>query len=297
MGRRNIESALQDSIERSAFDDDSYDFAMALVDELDKAGGFYRLESNRMRSIITGLAKEFKFPIAGSGTSRMAIENSKNTVLKIPHRRTGMVDNTYEWLISELVDDGTISKRAGDRLALTTSSIDNEDGMIIEQEWIDCLCNIGKSGSRAGREGVRWLLQNMDEYEDMIADLEEDFLLVDISIKRPFNMGLKNRRLMVLDYGLFLPKIDLPNLIFSTGAEYESKSGKIYCKCGKEMLYEIPRVDNRDIERLIDEITGPEADQGNTTVKSEVYRCECNLSLPTRRMYEEMMIALSKDKR
>lgn len=274
----SYEQGICKRVSKSDLPDKSSEF---IIDAIVEIEDLKETDSTEVIAIMKSVAKSYGFRFLGEGTSRVVFMDDEENVLKIAHRKLGFTDNKYEWNITEMVDQGYIQKDASRRLALCHSDVDSGTDFVIAQRYYEAL---GKENdTKSGYNGIKYILKNYDEYKEMIADLETEFFLCDIHPKRAFNIGLgKSDRMVVIDYGLFIPKSIIDDVTLDNGVTF--KKGEFYCKCGKKLKYNIPKVDGH-IDDAISEIT-----EKGSKKSSEYYIClDCGQAYDTREMHEQIL--------
>lgn len=268
------------AIERSTLPDDSVDY---LIDVMLEIESVKEASSETIITIAKDIAAEYKFKFLGEGTSRIAILDKDDNVLKFSHRRLGDVDNKFEKAITKLVENGNISKVAADRLALCFD-VDMDTDWVIAQEEFEGLSDRSSSDDNRGRAAVKYILQNYQEYKDMIQDLEEEIFLCDVHPKRAFNIGLGSKeKMVVIDYGLCIPLCVIDNgTVLENGVTF--KKDRFYCSCGKEIHYDIPKVDGHT-SADIDDIT----DKGSAKAAERYFCNDCRKPYDSRAMYRMIL--------
>lgn len=282
----DLEYNIVNAIEKSDLPEESIDYLIDVIldiESLKEAG------SEEIISIAKDIAYEYKFKFLGEGTSRLAILDNDDNVLKISHRMLGDVDNRFEKAITQLVLDKHVSRDCANRLALCFDVELDTDWVIAQEEYAPLAKN---QTNNKGRAAIKYVIQNYDDYKDMIGTLEAELFLSDIHPKRGFNIGLDEKsRMVVIDHGLFIPLCLIDNgVVFDSGFSY--KKGKFHCKCGSAIHYDIPKLSGNledDIDDLIDD---------GSPLSAERYICpDCRTLYDTRRMYKEILDSIDLDVR
>lgn len=152
-----------------------------------------------------------------SGQKRVvwSMNDSSNTVYKIPYNLYGIQDNAVEVLfyrvLTELAQNGNINQQ--DLELFTRTSIVNNDLFKIEAERAKFIGSVSVSGQSIAKT----VLSNYDwtnDYNRIQEILGEYFVAYDATIyNEPMNFGFINRngrdRLVLLDAGSILPKVNL----------------------------------------------------------------------------------------
>lgn len=268
------------SIDRSSISRDYREFLLDVAEDINYENP---RSSEDIISIILDRAKDYKLTCLGEGTNRIVLSDGGDTVLKLAHRNMGFIDNKYEKVISKLIDKRLVS---GDRLAKSLTDNGLDTGYAIEQYREKCIKEIisTPSDGKYGIPSIKYIIKNIEEYTRMIRELEKDFILCDVHIRRPFNFGENSRGdMIVIDYGYFIPyEIISSDYKLKNGATVSD--GRIRCSCGDDLEYHIPDV--RDTERnSIERIT-------NGDDSGEVYVCRsrhCGKKYACKDIHEELL--------